>query len=128
MEGKGYEIRKAKSARKLSKVLFFAMMGGGFRAMIGAKDKLVDYDADVSGYDEIVIGSPIWNARLAPAGNSILAKTDLSKKQVGFLLYSGSGTGKKAEAKLAKLFPGAKIVFLQQPKDHPEEYSKLDSF
>lgn len=128
MESKGYEIRKAQSKKKLSKVLFFAMMGGGFRALIGAKEKLIDYDPDVSQYDEIVIGSPIWNARLAPGCNSILAETFLSDKQVNFILYSGSGTGKKAEEKLAKLFPTAKIVFLQQPKDHPDEYSKLNIF
>ena len=128
MESKGYEIRKVQIKRKMSKVLFFAMMGGGFRALIGAKERLVDYNPDVSEYDEIVIGAPIWNARLAPGANSILAQTDLSNKQLSFILYSGSGTGKKAEEKLNKLFPEAKIVFLQQPKDHPEEYSKLEEF
>ena len=128
MEEKGYEIRKVQVKRKMPKVFFFAIMGGGFRAAIGAKEKLIDYDPDVSQYDEIVIGSPIWNARLAPGCNSILAETVLSNKQVNFILYSGSGTGKKAEEKLAKLFPTAKIVFLKQPKDHPDEYSKLNNF
>ena len=33
--------------------------------------------------------------------------------------------GKKAEAKINKEFPNSKILFLQEPKKHPEELKKL---
>lgn len=124
-EKAGFEIRKVTEKKKMPKSFFWSIMVGGFRASVGAKGKLVDYDNDVSKYDKIVIGSSIWNARLTPAINSVLKETNLEGKDVDFVLYSGSGTAKKAEEKIKKEFPSAKIVFLKEPKKYPEELKKL---
>ena len=122
---KGYEIRKVTEKHKPSKKFFFMVLGGGFRAGLGLKGKLIDYDNDVSKFDSVVIGSPIWNGRFPPAINSVLAQTDFANKKLTFVFYSGSGEGKKAEAKINKEFPNSKILFLQEPKKHPEELKKL---
>lgn len=124
-EKAGYEIRKVTEKKKMPKSFFFQMMSGGFRATIGAKGKLIDYDNDVSKYDKIVIGSAIWNARLTPAINSVLKETNFEGKDVSFVLYSGSGTAKKAEEKIKKEFPSSKIIFLKEPKKYPEELKKI---
>ena len=102
------------------------MMVGGFRAIIHSKGKLVDYNNDISNYEEIVVGGPIWNARLNPTTNSILKETDFTNKKLTFVLYSGSGTGKKAEKKIKKIFPKANIIFLKEPKKYNEELEKLN--
>ena len=125
LESEGYVIRKVTSEFRLSKKLFPQMMKGGFSAGIGQKPKLVDYDTDVNGFDEICVGSPIWNARLASPVNTVLRDTDFRGKQLTFVLYSGSGTGKKADKKLHKMYPEAKIIHLRQPKDNPGELEKL---
>ena len=125
-EKAGYEIRKVIEKKKMPKSFFLQMMSGGFRATIKAKGKLVNYDNDVSKYDKIVIGSAIWNARLTPAINSVLNETNLEGKDVSFVLYSGSGTAKKAEERIKKEFPSAKILFLKEPKKYPEELKKLE--
>lgn len=124
-EKAGYEIRKVTEKKKMPKSFFFQMMSGGFRATIKAKGKLIDYDNDVSKYDKIVIGSAIWNARLTPTINSVLAETNFEGKDLSFVLYSGSGTGKKAEERIKKEFPSAKIIFLKEPKKYSEELKKL---
>ena len=51
MEEKGYELRKVKEKKKASKVFFFRVFWGGFRAGLGLKGKLIDYDNNVEGYD-----------------------------------------------------------------------------
>ena len=127
-EKKGYEIRKVIEKKKMPKSFFFSILSGGFRAGLGLKGKLVNYDNNVSKFDEVIIGSPIWNGRFPPAMNSVLAQTDLENKKLSFVFYSGSGEGKKAESKVKKLFPTAIILFLQEPKKHEDELEKLRIF
>ena len=121
-----YDLRKVREKKKMPKSFFWSMMVGGFRASIHSKGKLVDYNNDISNYEEIVVGGPIWNARLNPTTNSILKETDFTNKKLTFVLYSGSGTGKKAEKKIKKIFPKAKIIFLKEPKKYNEELEKLN--
>ena len=125
LKNKGFEIRKVESKLKLSKNMFLQMMKGGFLSGIGAKPQLIDYDNSVDGYDEIYIGSPIWNGRLACPINTVLRDTYLKEKSVTFVLYSGSGTAKHADKKINKLFSNSKVIHLQQPKDKKEELKKL---
>ena len=125
LKEKGFETRKVESKLKLRKNLFLQMMKGGFLASIGAKPKLINYDNNVDDYDEIYIGAPIWNGRLACPVNTILGDTNLKDKKVTFVLYSGSGTAKHADKKISKLYPNARIIHLQQPKDKKGEINKL---
>ena len=121
----GYEIRKIISKRKMPKVFFFRILMGGFLAGINAKDKLVDYNPDLSNYDEIVVGSSIWNGKFPPALNTVLSVTDFSDKKLTFVLYSGSGSGPKARERIQKEYPNASIIELQEPKSHESELNKL---
>ena len=125
LEKEGFEIRKVIEKYKMPKSFFWSVMTGGFRAGISAKGKLVNYDNDVADYDEIIIGSPIWNGRFPPAINSVLSQTDLKDKKVSFILYAGSGEGPKSAKKITKLFPNSQIVFLKEPKKYPEELEKI---
>jgi len=125
---KGYEIRRIYEKKKMPKSFFFMILSGGFRASVNAKAKLLNYDADVSKYEEIVIGSPVWNGRFPPAINAVLKQTDFSNKKLSFVIYSGSGEGKKAEEKVKKLYPDSKILFLQEPKKYPEQLKKVENF
>ena len=126
MQEKGYELRKVETVKGLPKVFFFAMLSGGFQAGLKKKAKLKEFDYDISEYDEIVIGSPIWNGRISPAINTILANLNLEGKALTFVFYAGSGEGKAALKRINKEYPNAKFIFLKQPKDNPEELSKLD--
>ena len=121
-----YVLRKVEEKHKLPKSFFFRIMFGGFRAGLGLKGKLVNYDNNVSEFDEVVIGSPIWNGRFPPAINSVLAKTDLSNKKLIFVFYSGSGEGKKALKKVQERYKLANVIFLQEPLKHKEQLTKLE--
>ena len=94
-------------------------------ATINAKDKLEDLNLNLTDYDEIVIGSPIWNARLSSPINTIFHELDFSNKKLTFLFYSGSGAGPKAVKKVLSKYPNAKIIFLKEPQKHKEELKKI---
>ncbi len=121
----GYEIRKVTEKKKMPKSFFWRVLAGGFRAGINAKAKLVDYNPDISEYDEIVIGSPVWNNKFPPVLNSILAETDFTSKKLTFLFYSGSGDTPKAFTKAMKLYPDAEGYVIKEPKTHAEEFEKI---
>ena len=122
---KGYELRKVIEQKKMSKVTFFRILGGGFRAGMRKRGKLIDYNNDVSEYDEIIIGSPVWNGRTPPAINSVLDLTDLKDKKLTFLFSSGSGKMPKDQKRLLKLYPNAEFINLKEPKSHQEELEKI---
>ena len=126
LKEKGFDIRKIETKYKLSRHMFPAMMKGGFHALIGKKAKLINYDNNINDYDEIIIGSPIWNSRLTPPINTVLKNTNLSNKKVTFILYSGGGYGKKATKKLSKKYPDSTIINIKQPKKYEEELKKIE--
>ena len=128
LKDKGYEIRKVTEKKKAPKKFFFRVLEGGFRAGMNLKGKLVDYNNDISEFDEVVIGSPVWNGRFPPAINSVLAETDLSNKKLTFLFYSGSGDNPKVLKKIYKNYKDANVVVLKEPKTHQFELNKIENF
>lgn len=126
MEEKGYEIRKVETVKSLPKSFFWGMMVGGFQAGMKKKAPLKEFDKDISNYDEVVLGSPIWNGSFSPALNSLVSILDLSNKKLSFIFYAGSGEGPKAVKRLEKEYPNVPYVFLKEPKKYPEELNKLD--
>jgi flavorubredoxin len=125
LKEKGYDIRKVIPKKELPKPFFLRIMSGGFKAMINAKDKLVDFDNNIEKYDEVVIGSPIWNGRLSSPINSVLAKINLENKKVSFILYSGSGNEDTKAASLIKEKYNAPIINLQEPLKNKKELNKI---
>ncbi|MBO4666660.1 MAG: hypothetical protein J5666_00835 [Bacilli bacterium] len=117
--------RKVIMKKNLPKKFFFMVMTGGFLAGMKVKSKLVDFDNDVKEYDEVIIGSPIWNGRFSSPINTVLSKIDLKDKKVSFILYSGSGEAKKATKLINKKYPNASITILKEPKKYNEELDKL---
>ena len=126
LKEKDFDIRKVESKLKLSKNLFLCMMKGGFLALTGSKPKLINYDNNIDSYDEVVIGSPIWNGRFAAPTNTILKETNLEGKKLTFILYAGGGEAPKAVKKINKLYPNSKVITLKQPKKYASELEKIE--
>jgi flavodoxin len=123
---KDYSIVKVETKSKMPKSMFFRILVGGFKASVNYKDKLKDFDPDISKYDEVVIGSPIWNSRLCSAINSVLDKIDLTGKKVTFVLYSASGEKNKATEMLKDKY-NCEVINLKEPKKNNDELNKLSN-
>ena len=121
----GYDLFRIVPRKELPAAFFFKMMQGGFLAGIGYHAPLVGFRVDLSGYDAVVIGSPVWNGRLACPVNTALSKLDLTGKTVSFVLYAGGGAAPRAVKKLNGLYPNAPVTVLKEPKKYGEELQKL---
>ncbi len=124
-EKQGYDIRKVEAKRGLPKSFFWQMMLGGMLAGFNHKAKLKNFNYDISEYDEVVIGSPIWNGKFACPINTLLKNIKLDNKKLTFVLYSGSGSAPKTVKKINKKY-SAKVVELKEPKKYPDNLKKLE--
>ena len=125
LKKKGYEILKVKTKKELPKKFFFRVLTGGFRAMINYKDEIEDLDINLDDYDEIIIGSPIWNGRTSCPINTVLDKYDFKGKNISFIFYSGSGESPKANKKVREMYGDAKIINMQEPGKNLRELEKI---
>lgn len=125
LKNQGIDIRKVIVKDELPKKRFFQIMTGGFLAFLNHKSELVEFNEDVSSYDEVIIGSPVWNGRLSCPINTVLDKIDLTNKKIKFILCSGSGTALKLEKKLLEKYNNIEIINLKEPKRYKEEINKL---
>ena len=122
------DILKIEPKKELTSNFTLSMFIGGFKGLTEHKDKLKDYDKDISKYDEIIIGSPIWFDRISSPINSVLSDLDFKDKKVSFVLYSGSGEANKATERLNVLFNNPNITILQEPKKNNKELKKLEIY
>lgn len=118
---KDIEIRRVFPKRSLPKNFTLRIMIGGFKASIKYKDRLKNFDSDISNFDEVIIGSPIWNKELSSPINKVLSLLDLSNKKVIFVLYSGSGEAQNAKELIKNKYPKSKIIVLKEPLKNPEK-------
>ena len=125
MKEKQYDIVKVIPKKKLPKSFFALIMKGGFLAGIKNKMKIEDINVDFSQYEEIVIGSPIWNGRITPPINTVIADENIKDKITSFILYAGGGEAPKSVERINKEFPDATITILKEPKKYLEELEKL---
>ena len=125
LKEKGYEIQKVEPSKTPPKKFFFQLLQCGFNAGRKYCEPLKAYNTDFSDYEEIVIGSPVWNGRLSCPINTVLRETDLSGKKVAFVLYSGRGEAKAAEQQIRAAVPDAEIIHLKEPKKNPETLGRL---
>ena len=117
LKEKEFDIRKIETIKKpLPNNFFFSMVVGGFKASVGSSPKLKEFNNNIEGYDDIYIGSPIWNGRFSTPINTVLSDLDLTGKKVSFVLYSASGEAKKAVERIEAEYPGSKYVIVKEPK------------
>ena len=122
---KGFSICKVISKERLPKNKILQIIVGGYKALKGHKD-IIEVNVSFDDYDEIIIGSPIWNSRLSSPVLSLLNMYDFSKKKTSFILYSGSGKDNKATHFLKEKYKNFVITNLKEPKNNTEELKKLE--
>lgn len=67
------------------------MLEGGRQATFGVKPEITGKPEDISIYDEIIIGTPIWAGKCASPFNTLLDDKALCDKITGVFTYSGGG-------------------------------------
>jgi flavodoxin len=61
-------------------------------------------------YDLIVVGTPVWNSRLAPAIRTYLQENDLAQKKIALFCTNEGRGSEKTLAMMKSLIPNGDIV------------------
>ena len=122
--------KKAYHDKGLAKFLW-----GGKSALMAEKPALEEYEINLSQYDRVIFGFPVWASTFTPPLRTFIEDNKdalIGKRFVAFACQSGNG-GEKALAKLAGSLGISEFektdIFLD-PKSRPSEGkdSKIDSF
>ena len=88
-------------------------------------------EKDVSAYDELILGSPIWNSQGVPAVNAFLKDGAAAAKVTALFFLSGGGETRKGLEAITKLLPNLKhtvSLLDRKHKDSAENDAKLERF
>lgn len=73
---------------------FFKYLKGGKQAFMKSKPILKPYEINLSAYDTVFIGTPVWAFTFAPSFNTFFASHDIKNKKIAFFCCHGGGKGK----------------------------------
>ena len=82
--------KKAYPTGNVSKFFF-----GGKSAVMSESPELEPYNTDISEYDTVIFGTPVWASRCAPPIRSFLENNSISgKRAAAFACASGKSAGR----------------------------------
>ena len=94
------------------------MIIGGMKAVFGMRPEIKDVPQNVSQYDEIIIGTPVWAGKNAPAVNTLLKNKQIREKVTAVFTLSGGGDNDRCVARLRKMLPKLKHTAALADKNH----------
>ena len=68
----------------------FRFIWGGIEVYMTKKPELEKYDVDLSKYDNIFIGSPVWFGSYAPPIKGFLSENKIENKNIAIFICSGN--------------------------------------
>ncbi len=102
------DLHEVSFVEPLPTTKFKQMMEGGRQATFGICPKINGMPSDVSMYDEIIIGTPIWASKCASPINTVLAVKEVADKVSAVFTFSGGGDNGKCIKLLKKSLPNMK--------------------
>lgn len=114
---------------------FSKFFWGGKSAIMAEKPDLEDYDVDLSRFDRIIFGFPVWASNFTPPLRTFIEENReglKGKRFAAFACQSGSGA-QKALAKLEKFlgetaFEQTAVFIDPKAKQSEETDRQIDSF
>lgn len=94
---------------------------GGKSVLFGEKPQIINERIDLSKYDTVVIGTPIWAGSFAPPIKSFITQYKMEGKRIALFACHGGGGAKKCFSKLKEAFPEnqfiGEIAFVEPKKN-----------
>jgi len=91
------DIEEIKPVKELKSKGFSKFIWGGSQVVMGKKPEIVELQSDLSIYDIVFVGSPIWAGTFAPPVKTLL-EDKISNKKIAYF-YTHDGGYKKATEK-----------------------------
>lgn len=96
---------------------------GGKSVVFGDKPTLTNESIDLSRYETIIIGTPVWAGSFAPPIRSFVNDYKIVNKKIAIFASHGGGGAAKCFAKLKEALPENKFlgeIAFVEPKKNPE--------
>lgn len=114
----GADILRLETVKSMPKSFAAQLIVGGRQVMMHHIPELKPFSLDVNDYDEIILGSPIWNSKGVPAINAFLKDEKAAAKVTSLFFLSGGGEIEKGLAAITKKLPNLKNTVSLLDKKH----------
>ena len=125
------ELLKLDTVKTMPKSFAAQILVGGGQVMMNYIPELKPIDKDISLYDEIILGSPIWNSKGVPAINAFLKDENAAGKVTSLFFLSGGGEIQKGLEAITKKLPNLKNTVSLLDRKHADSKNndaKIDQF
>ena len=127
----GADLLRIDTEKPMPKNFVAQILVGGGQVMMNHVPKLKPIDIDLSLYEEIILGSPIWNSKGVPAINAFLKDEEVAAKVSSLFFLSGGGEVQKGLDAITKKLPNLKNTVSLLDKKHEgskDNDSKIEQF
>ena len=127
----GAELLKLETVKPMPKRFAAQILVGGGQVLMNHIPALKPLGKDLGAYDEIILGSPIWNSKGVPAVNAFLQDEAAAAKVTSLFFLSGGGETQKGLAAITKKLPNLKhtvSLLDKKHKDSRDNAAKLEQF
>lgn len=107
------------------------MMKGGMQVTFGMRPEITGIPEDISTYDEIILGAPVWAGKAASPVNTMLADKKIADKITYVFTLSGGGDNDKCIKALSGVLPKLKgnVALADRKNELSKDNNKrLDEF
>lgn len=127
----GAELLKLETVKPMPKRYAAQLLVGGGQVAFGHVPALKPLGKELGAYDEIILGSPIWNSKGVPAINAFLQDEAAAAKVTALFFLSGGGEIQKGLAAITKKLPNLKHSVSLLDRKHEaskDNAAKLEQF
>jgi flavodoxin len=103
------DILELEPVKRIPSRGFLKFFIGGFQAIRGKKVEIKSLKKDLSGYDLILIGTPVWAGRPTPPVNTLMSDHLPEGKDLAFFITYNGGEGVVFE-KMREMANGGRII------------------
>lgn len=116
----GADLLKLETVKAMPKSFAAQLFVGGGQVAFNHIPKLKPIAVDLDSYDEIILGSPIWNSKGVPAVNAFLKDEKVAAKVTSLFFLSGGGEVQKGLTAITKFLPNLKNTVSLLDKKHED--------
>lgn len=127
----GCETVKIETEKEMPKSFVARIIVGGGQVAMNIVPKIKRIEKDLTIYDEIFIGTPVWNSKGVPAVNAFLSDEQICNKVTGLIITSGGGDIDKCIKALEEKLPNVKhrvSLLDRKHKDYSLNEQQIDEF
>ncbi len=125
------DLLKLETVKPMPKSFAAQILVGGGQVMMNYIPELKPFGKYVGSYDEIILGSPIWNSKGVPAVNAFLKDDKAAAMVTSLFFLSAGGDTKKGLDAITKYLPNLKhtvSLLDRKSKDSVGNDAKIEAF